>query len=151
MAMLQIKDGLSREMANQQFGEKAVQAALDEITKVRMTPQGDFAYRQMMASGHPYGALVRWHAQARAQQAIGNDPNAWLRARQQEWVRDPNAQKAVLEYLRQQQTQQGRGQPPSVQLPPSLSTLPGSPAGAEPIGDLSDASLYAFATAPPRR
>ena len=33
--MMQVKDGISREMANQQFGEQVVTAALQELMKVR--------------------------------------------------------------------------------------------------------------------
>jgi hypothetical protein len=146
-AMMQIKDGLSREMANQQFGDKAVNTALAELTKIRYTPDGDHLFRQIMSAGHPYGVLVKWHQQAQAHQAIGNDPNAWLRQRQQEWVRDPNAQRAVLDYIRsQQQQQRGNGQPSNIQLPPSLSTVPAASGREGDVGDLTDASLWRFAT-----
>ena len=89
-------------------------------------------------------ALMQWHQQARAQAAIGPDPNAWLRQRQQDWVRDPRAQQAVLQHLRQQQ--QASNRPPNVSLPPSLSTMPASSGRLDDQGDLSNESLYRFAT-----
>lgn len=145
-------DGLSRAFANQQYRKEVVDAALAAITQIRYTPDGNHLYQQIMASGHPYGALVDWYQRARAHQAIGNNPQAWLQQRQQEWVRDPNAQRAVLEYIRQQQGQQrGNGQPPNVQLPPSLSTISATSGREEKIGDLSDQSLWAHALGPPRR
>lgn len=147
MAMLQIKDGLSREMANAQFGEQNVTAALSALASFRYTPNGDHLFRQIMSSGHPYGALVRWFHQARAQQAIGPDPNAWVQKQRQAWLDDEQMQaEAARRYYARTQQQQGqqraRGQPPNVQLPPSLSSLPSSSGRQDAIGDLSDASLW---------
>lgn len=143
MEMMKRTDMQSREFANVQFGAQVVDAALRDISQIRQTPQGEFIFNQIMASGHPYGALVNWHKTARAQQAIGPDPNAWLQQKQQEWVKDPKAQAAVLQYLRQQQQTSGR--PSNVSLPPSLSTIPAS-SGRTEEGDMSNDSLYRFAT-----
>ena len=85
---LQRTDKMSREFANHQFGSQAIEAALADMTRIRYTPQGDAIYRQIMATGHPYGALMQWHQQvqahqniAKVQQVIGPDPNAWLQAK----------------------------------------------------------------------
>ena len=148
MAMLQIKDGLSREMANAQFGEQNVAGALQAMASIRYTPNGDHIFRQIMSSGHPYGALVRWFQQARAQQAIGPDPNAWVQKQRQAWLNDEQMQaEAARRYYARQQGQQRqqqgvRGQAPNVQLPPSLSSLPSSSGRQQVGGDLSDASLW---------
>ncbi len=146
--MLEIRDGMSRDYANDKYGEKVVEAAFEAMKKVRNTVEGDAAYRQIMQHGNPYKALVQWHQRHRAHEAIGQDPDGWLRQRQQEWVKDPNAHKAVLEYLRQNQQQQkpSAAQSPNVQLPPSLSTIPAASGRADGLGDLTDASLYNFAT-----
>ncbi len=151
--MMQIKDGISREMANQQFGEAAVTAALQEMLKVRRTPEGDFAFQQIMQTGHPYGALMKWQQRQRAVNAIGNDPNAWLRQQQQAWFNDPRVRAAMLESIRsgagggQQQPQQGgNGRAPVVNLPPSLSTVPATSGREGDLGDLSSESLFAHAT-----
>jgi hypothetical protein len=153
MYMLQVKDGMSREMANMQFGEQAVNAALQDMIRVRHTPQGDFVFNQIMQAGHPYAALVKWHNTARAQQAIGPDPHAWLQQKQQEWVKDPKAQQAVLQHLPREtvlqyfrQQQQASGRPPNVSLPPSLSSMPASSGRLDDQGDMSNESLYRFAT-----
>jgi hypothetical protein len=147
---IQRTDKMSREFANHQFGSQAIEAALADMTRIRHTPQGDAIYRQIMATGHPYGALMQWHQQvqahqniAKVQQVIGPDPNAWLKQKQQEWVKDPNAQRAVLAELRQQQ--QASGRPPNVSLPPSLSSMPASSGRLDDGGDLSNESLYRFA------
>lgn len=147
MYMMQIKDGMSREMANTQFGEEVVNAALADMQQIRNSPQGDFAFRQIMQTGHPYAALVRWHHQARAQQVIGNDPNAWLRKQQEQWINNPKVQEeAAKRYYARQQQQGANGRPPNVQLPPSLSSMPSASGRNQDMGDMSDASLYSFAT-----
>ena len=149
MEMMRRTDLQSREFANVQFGEQAVNAALAEIGRIRQTPQGDFIFRQIMQSGHPYGELVKWHNQARAQAAIGNDPQAWLRQQQQAWFNDPKVQEAMAQHLRQkyaqQQQQNGSGNPPNVSLPPSLSSVPSSSGRGVELGDLSSESLFAHA------
>lgn len=148
MAMLQIKDGLSREFANAQFGEQNVTTALNALASFRYTPNGEHIFRQIMSSGHPYGALVRWFHAARAQQAIGPDPNAWVQKQRQAWLDDEQMQaEAAKRYYAKQQQQQQRqqrapGGQPNVQLPPSLSSLPSSSGRQGPVGDLSDASLW---------
>jgi hypothetical protein len=150
MAMLQIKDGLSREMANAQFGAQNVGEALNALASFRHTPDGNHLFNQIMSSGHPYGALVNWYRNARTQQAIGPDPNAWVNKQRQAWLDDEQmqAEAAKRYYARQQRQQQQRapGSPPNVQLPPSLSSLPASSGRADAGGDLSDAHLWKFAT-----
>lgn len=143
MMMLQVKDGLSREMANQQFGAAAVDAALTDLSGFRQTPQGNFVFQQIMSSAHPYGALVNWHKQASAQASIGSDPQAWLRKQQQAWFNDPKVQAAMINHVRAQQQQQGAGRS-DVSLPPSLQSV--GTGGRQEQGDLSSESLYAFAT-----
>lgn len=149
MEMMRRADAQSREFANVQFGEQVVNAALADITRIRQTPQGDFVFRQIMQAGHPYGELVKWHNQARAQAAIGSDPQAWLRQQQQAWFNDPKVQAAMAQHLRQQHAQQqqrnGSGNPPDVSLPPSLSSVPSTSGRNVELGDLSSESLFAHA------
>jgi hypothetical protein len=150
MAMLQIKDGLSREMANAQFGAQNVGEALNALASFRHTPDGNHLFNQIMSSGHPYGALVNWYRNARAQQAIGPDPNAWVNKQRQAWLDDEQMQaEAAKRYYARQQQQRGQQQRapggPNVQLPPSLSSLPSSSGRQDATGDLSDQSLFNFA------
>ena len=149
MEMMKRTDAQSREFANVQFGADAVNAALADIAKIRQTPQGNFVFQQIMAAGHPYGELVKWHNQARAHAAIGQDPQAWLKQQQQAWFNDPKVQEAMAQHLRQkyaqQQQQNGSGNPPNVSLPPSLSSVPSSSGRGVELGDLSSESLFAHA------
>jgi hypothetical protein len=144
MYILKVKDDLSREQANQQFGPQEVNAALNDIARIRQTPQGTFIFNQIMSSGHPYGQLVQWHRQARAQAAIGPDPQAWLQQRQQAWADDPKVQDYVMQ--RRAARLGAQNNPPNVQLPPSLSSARSSSGRVDNGGDLSSASLYDFAT-----
>jgi len=149
MEMMRRTDAQSREFANVQFGEQVVNAALADIAKIRQTPQGEFVFKQIMAAGHPYGELVKWHNQARAHAAIGQDPQAWLKQQQQAWFNDPKVQEAMAQHLRQkyaqQQQQNGSGNPPNVSLPPSLSSVPSSSGRGVELGDLSSESLFQHA------
>jgi hypothetical protein len=145
--MMQMKDGLSREFANTQFTQPVVDAALAAMAQFRHTPQGNFVFNQIMNAGHPYGELVKWHKQVSAYSSIGADPDAWLKQQQQKWLDDPNAQRAMMERLRARQQQQNgaQGNPPNVQLPPSLSSVASTASRTEAPGDLSSNSLWSFA------
>jgi hypothetical protein len=149
LRLTQQKDGFSRQMARMQFGPQAehyINTALADLAKIRYTPQGDVLYRQIMASEHPYGSLMQWHQQQQVQRAIGPNPQAWLAQQRANWVRDPLAQRQVIEHLRAQQQQRGRAGTPNVNLPPSLSSMPSAAGRLSGQGDLSDQSLYDFAT-----
>ena len=145
MYMMKIKDDVSRTQANMQFGEQEVNAALQDIGRIRQTPQGNFVFQQIMQSGHPYGQLVQWHRQARAQAAIGANPQAWLRQQQQAWAENAKVQDYVMQ-MRAKRLGAQKGNPPNVQLPPSLSSVRSSSGRMDNGGDLSSASLYDFAT-----
>src|SRR6188768_434136 len=145
MYMMKIKDDVSRTQANMQFGEQEVNAALVDIGRIRQSPQGNFVFQQIMQSGHPYGELVKWHRTVRAQSAIGADPQAWLRQQQQAWAENEKVQDYVMQ-MRAKRLGAQRGNPPNVQLPPSLSSVRSSSGRMDNGGDLSSASLYDFAT-----
>ena len=145
MYMMKIKDDVSRTQANMQFGEQEVNAALVDIGRIRQSPQGNFVFQQIMQSGHPYGELVKWHRTVRTQQAIGADPQAWLRQQQQTWAENEKVQDYVMQ-MRAKRLGAQKGNPPNVQLPPSLSSVRSSSGRMDNGGDLSSASLYDFAT-----
>jgi hypothetical protein len=150
MEMMRRTDAQSREFANVQFGVQAVNAALADISRIRQTPHGNVVFQQIMSSGHPYGELVKWHNQARAQAAIGNDPQAWLTQQQRAWFNDPQVRAAMAqdlrqEYARTQQQKNGSGNPPNVSLPPPLSSVPSTSGRNVDLGDLSSESLFQHA------
>lgn len=146
--MMQVKDGLSREFANNQFTQPVVDQALAAMAEFRHTPQGNFVFQQIMQSGHPYGELVKWHRQASAYASIGADPRAWLTQQQQAWFNDPTVQQKMVEHLRArhgQGTQANGSGAPNVQLPPSLSSVASTASRMPEGGDLSSQSLWSFA------
>ena len=145
MYMMKIKDDVSRTQANMQFGENEVNAALTDMGRIRQTPQGNFVFNQIMQSGHPYGELVKWHRTVRTQQAIGANPQAWLRQQQQAWAENEKVQDYVMQ-MRAKRLGAQKGNPPNVQLPPSLSSVRSSSGRMDNGGDLSSSSLYDFAT-----
>ena len=138
MYMMKIKDDMSRVQANRDYGAEEVNAALGQMQQVRHTPQGQFVFNQIMSSGHPYEQLVQWHRQVRAQAAIGADPQAWLKQQQQAWAENEKVQDYVLQ-LRAKRLSAQQGQPPNVQLPPSLSSVRSSSGRMDNGGDLSSA------------
>jgi hypothetical protein len=140
IGMMQVKDGLSREMANQQFTEQVVNDALNAMVEARHSPEGNFAYQQIMSSGHPYGALVKWHQDQKTRQEIGSDLKAYRQKLLDEAKADPTFQAEVVKLI--QGSQKGSGRPPVVSLPPSLSSQPSSKGPTEEQGDMSDASLF---------
>ena len=142
---MKVKDDMSRTQANMQFGEQEVNAALQQMAQIRQTPQGNFVFNQIMSAGHPYGELVKWHRTVQAQAAIGADPQAWLRQQQQTWAENEKVQDYVMQ-LRAKRLSAQKGNPPNVQLPPSLSSVRSSSGRMDNGGDLSSSSLYDFAT-----
>ena len=142
---MKVKDDMSRTQANRDYGGQEVNAALAQMQQVRHTPQGQFVFNQIMASGHPYEELVKWNRTVQAQAAIGADPQAWLRQQQQTWAENEKVQEYVMQ-LRAKRLSAQKGNPPNVQLPPSLSSVRSSSGRMDNGGDLSSSSLYDFAT-----
>ena len=126
--VMQVKDGLSRAQANNEFTQPVVDAALGAMQQFRHTPQGNFVFQPdhaERASLRRVGQMAQaGHRQCRRSAPI---PMRGCRQKQEQWLDDPNAQRAMMERLRarQQQQQNGaRGNPQNVQLPPSLSSVP---------------------------
>ena len=59
-------------------GQETVDSAFNALkSKMATDPSMGAAYQQIMASVHPYQALVDWHRRQSAIDEIGNDPNAY--------------------------------------------------------------------------
>ena len=144
----QVKEGFSKLIAIDKFGEEAVTAAYSELEKQMREGSGQPDYARIMRSAHPYGELVKWHKSHMARQTVGDDPSAWFDKQFEEKLKDPTFQGKVLERIRG--TANGalqNGSAPKVQLPPSLNKVASAArVTGEDDGDLSDASLYRHAT-----
>lgn len=144
----QMKEGFSKLIAIDKFGEEAVTAAYSELEKQMREGSGQPDYARIMRSAHPYGELVKWHKSHVAKQTVGDDPSAWFEKQLEERLKDPTYQGKVLERIRG--TANGtpqNGSAPKVVLPPSLNKVASAArVTGEDDGDLSDASLYRHAT-----
>lgn len=141
----------SRAMAVAMHGAPAVQEMEQAIEKASQSNHPDIPAlaAQMRASDDPVNVAMQWHKRTKLWETTGGDPDAYRQKILDDAMKDPEFQAKVLDAAR---TQAG-GQPntrPLVNIPPSLSRAAGTGA-TEPVGltaaDMSDASLYAHATA----
>ena len=96
------REQFSATLAVEKYGQEAVDAAYDEMKQrmARNPGQARFDHERIMASPHPYGALVEWHKQQQTMNEIGNDPAAYK-------------EKVISEYLAAQEG----GKEPVTQTP----------------------------------
>jgi hypothetical protein len=74
----QQREAFSRMMAVDKFGEETVNSAFTDLAnRMQRDPSARFDYQRIMASPHPFGALVQWHKQQSAISEIGTDPQAF--------------------------------------------------------------------------
>lgn len=106
---------------------------------------------QMAASEHPVGVAMDWYKQNSLYERTGGDLDGYVQKQLDERLKDPEFLAKAVELARVQAS--GGQSRPKVQLPPSLNKAAGSggnPTTTEP-NDMSDASLYQYATAPGKR
>lgn len=105
-------------------------------------------YERVVQSPNRYDAAVQWHKRQSAWTAVEGDPEAWYQKRREAEMNDPKFQAEVMARARGG----AASRPSETRLPPSLSksTAVASNAG-EPIGDMSDQSLFRYAMTPPTR
>lgn len=145
---------MSRAMAVAEHGKAAVDE-LDKAVEQAMAsghPEMPLLAAQMRASDDPVRVAMQWHQRTKLQQETGGDLTAYRQKILDEAFKDPAFLAKAVEAARTQAGQNNAR--PNVQIPPSLSRASGSganDAGALTDADMSDASLYKFATAPGRR
>jgi len=72
------REEISMLQAIDKHGQETVDNAFSALkSKMATDPSAGAAYQQIMASVHPYQALVDWHKRQSAIDEIGNDPNAY--------------------------------------------------------------------------
>jgi len=72
------REEISMLQAIDKHGQETVDNAFNALkSKMATDPSMGAAYQQIMASVHPYQALVDWHRKQSAIDEIGNDPNAY--------------------------------------------------------------------------
>lgn len=139
-----------RELAVVKYGEQTVAEAEAAIAKAMQTnhPEMPGLSARMNASRNPVDVVVKWHQQSKLLETTGGDLEAYRQKLLDEALKDPAYQAKVLEAARLSAGQQ-QGSRPNVQIPPSLNKATGAggnPTTSEP-NDMSDANLYAYATA----
>lgn len=141
----QQREQFSKMLAMQSHGAETVDSAYNAFVEAaRANPQAYAAeYQSIMASEHPYDALVSWHKRQETLRMVGNDPNAWLEAEMEKRLQDPAYQAQVLERIKGTAAANSRSNPVT-RIPPSLSRLPaGGNTAAD--DDVSDAGIFSHA------
>ncbi len=109
-------------------------------------PEMPLLAHRMRQSEDPVGEAMQWFQQARIQHETGGDLNAYRQKVLDEAMKDPAFQAKVMEAARSQTGSAPSGSAPKVQLPPSLNKVAAARGATDESGDMSDASLYRFAT-----
>jgi hypothetical protein len=107
-------------------------------------------YERVVQAPNRYDEVVQWHKRQNALATVGEDPAAWFQKELESRLADPAFQASLLEKVKTKVTNGGtpsRAGGTAVVLPPSLSKATAAAnSGGEAPGDLSDQSLFAFAT-----
>lgn len=135
---------LSRMVAGAVHGatkvDEAEAAFMDAREKQTLDPAD---YERVVGAPNRYDAVVQWHKRQSVLSSVGDDPAAWFEKQLEARMADPAFQAKLLEKVRTD----AAGKPSVVKIPPSLSkATAAAPAGGAQDGDMSDASLFAFAT-----
>jgi len=130
--------------------EKAVQQAINQGH-----PDMHALSMRMQRSDDPVGEAMQWYKNQKLMSETGGDLVAYKQKLLDEAMKDPAFQAKVLEASRGA-AQTAAAQPgarPNIQLPPSLSKVPGSgvSAAADADNDMSDKALFKDAMAFKRR
>ena len=132
----------SRAEAMAEHGVKSVremEAAVEKASR-EGHPEINLLVAQMRASDDPVGVAMQWHKRNKMMDVTGGDPDAYRQRVADELLKDPAFQAKVIEAARGQAPQGSR---PNIQLPPSLSRIPGSaPDHSSDDSDMSDAGLF---------
>ncbi len=134
---------LGKMLAEQAHGADKVTSAEQAFLAARADMSLDPAdYERVVQSPNRYDAVVQWHKRQSVLSSVGDDPSAWFEKQLEARMADPQFQAKMLEKVRSG----AAGRPSVTQLPPSLSKSTAiAPSGGDPLGDMSDASLFAQA------
>lgn len=141
-----MRETFSRSNAEVQFGADKVAEAYEAMGKdLEQMPQAqrDEVISRLKKHPHPFGEIVKWHKNAQTLLKVGSDPQKWLDAEKEKWLSDPAEQAKIMERIRGS----ANARPSVTTLPPSLSRVSSAGNGLDDSGDLSNESLFNFATA----
>lgn len=133
---------LGKTIADAVHGEDVVttaeQAFLEAMNDRTLDPAD---YERVVQAPNRYDAVVKWHRNHEVLASVGTDPNAWFERQLEERMNDPNFQAKLLEKVRGDAAKR----PTAVNIPPSLSSVTAAKGNSEPVGDMSNDSLFAHA------
>lgn len=134
---------LSKMVAGTRHGDDKVEEAEQAFLKARAEQTLDIAdYEKVVTAPNRYDAVVQWHKRQSVLSSVGDDPAAWFERQLEAKMADPAFQGKLLEKI-----QGGAATRPSLtKLPPSLSRSTAAKGNDDATGDMSDSSLFAFAT-----
>lgn len=98
-------------------------------------------YERVVQAPNRYDEVVKWYSRQGVLNSVGDDPNAWFEQEMERRMADPNFQAKYLERIRGDAAKR----PSSTELPPSLSRVTAARGNSEPLGDMSNESLFSFA------
>lgn len=134
---------IGKMVASSMHGADKVDAAEQAFLQARSSESLDpMDYERVVQSPNRYDAVVQWHKRQTTLSAVGDDPNAWFEKQLEAKLADPQFQAKFLERVRED----AAGRPSATKLPPSLSRSTAAANNAAPTGDMSDQSLFAFAS-----
>ena len=136
----QMRLNTSRAVAIATHGVKAVSEMEEAVEQASRQhhPELSSLAAQMRASDDPVNVAMQWHKRNKMMDVTGGDPDAYRQRVADELLKDPAFQAKVIEAARGPQ-----GSRPNIQLPPSLSRIPGSaPDHSSDDSDMSDAGLF---------
>jgi hypothetical protein len=84
---------LTFDLAIDQHGEEAVSAAMAALE----TARDPHAANEIGKAKNPAKALMEWHRGFKARAEVGNDLDGYLKRKQDEWAKDPEVRKRILE------------------------------------------------------
>ena len=140
-------ENFSRMIAVRDHGQETVQTAYQAMAQAMQSGDQNaaFEYRRIMASEHPYDALVIWHKTQSTLAKIGNDPDAWVQQQLDAMLSDPAKQAEILQRIQgSAATAAPKSGAPIVNLPPSLNRIGGGANNAAD-NDTSDEALFRHA------
>ena len=119
--------------------DEAERAFLEAREKGSLDPAD---YERVVNAPNRYDAAVQWHRRQAVLTSVGDDPQAWFDQKLEAMMNDPAFQAKLIEKTRAS----AAGKPQAIKVPPSLSKSTSvANAAGEPVGDMSDASLFAYA------
>lgn len=136
---------LSRSVAEGRYGDEKVDEAerafMDARAKQTLDPAD---YERVVTAKNRYDAVVQWYRRQNTLSKVGADPDAWFEHELSTRMANPEFQAKLLDVLRGD----AATRPGVTRLPPSLSRATSAARNSEERGDMSDASLFAFAMKP---